>query len=89
MMSGGPSATATFDFKGTAVDVTYTPALLRVPALWRATAGGNTSESRRLDDALSGVFDVTGSPRALVVLLLDVLDWAPRGAVALPGKVSR
>jgi hypothetical protein len=87
-MSGGLSATATFDFKGMAVDVTYTPALLRVPALWRATTGGNTSESRRLDDALSGVFDVRGSPRALVVLLVEVLDWAPRGAVALPGEFS-
>ena len=79
-----PRRAARFDFNGTAVEVMYTPAYLAMPALWRATAGGSTSETRRLDDSLSNVLDVKSSPRALVILILNILDWAPHGAAALP-----
>jgi hypothetical protein len=66
--------TATFDFDGRQVEVTY------LPALWRATVDGKTFESRRLDEALVEVLDSPArSSTALVRLVVDVLDWALLG----------
>jgi hypothetical protein len=61
------SKTATFDFGGKAVEVTYTP------AIWVVRVGDRVVEHRRLDEALE---EVLGKSARLAKLAVDVLDWA-------------
>jgi hypothetical protein len=60
--------TATFDFKGSDVEVAY------LPALWRATVGANTSESRRLD-ALTAVVGPSAWSPDIARLAVEVMQW--------------
>ena len=62
--------TATFDFNGGKVEVTY------LPAVWRVTVGDKTAESRRLDEALANFLE---SPREVTRLAVDILHWALTG----------
>jgi hypothetical protein len=61
--------TATFDFKGSEVEVAY------LPAVWRATVGDNTCENRRLDDALSAVVGPSAWSPDIARLAVEVMQW--------------
>jgi hypothetical protein len=63
--------TATFDYRGQAVEVTY------VAPGWRVRVGTQEAESRRLDEALEATL---GKSAKVANLVVEVLAWAHSAA---------
>ena len=72
--------TASFDFDGRSVQVSFTR------PYWKVRFGDQLGEGRRLDDALEAVL---GRSNAVVKLSVDILQWGRIVTTQIPSAVRR